>query len=72
MQKKYIKSVRTNYTELVYNTRGGTEAGCFSEEDRWIVFLRLDKSEKNTIIEIKPEDLPKFVELLSEVDEMIN
>jgi len=72
MQKKFINSVRINYTELVYSTRGGTEAGCFFDEDKWIVFLRLDKSEKNTIIEIKSEDLQKFIDLLNEVDKMVN
>jgi hypothetical protein len=72
MEEQFINSMRTNYTELVVNTRGGTEAGCFIDEDKWIVFLRLDKSEENTIIEIRTEDLPKFSELLGKADKVIN
>lgn len=72
IEDKYINSVRPNYTEIVYNTRGGTEAGCFFDQEKWVVFLRLDKSEKNTIIEIKTEDLSAFRKLMEKADGMIN
>ncbi len=72
MDEQYIGTTKPNYTELVYNTRGGTEIGCFFDQGRWIVFIRLDKNDKNTIIEINTDDLITLRSYILRVDNVVN
>jgi len=36
-----IKSVKEDYTEVVYKSRGGFSAGCYWSEGKWTGFLKL-------------------------------
>jgi hypothetical protein len=67
---KYLNTVPSSFIELVYNTRGGTEAGCFYDEDKWVIFMRLDKDDPQSTVEMSPvamEELKGYVTRVKEV-----
>jgi hypothetical protein len=70
MSDKYLNTIPTSFIELVYNTRGGTEAGCFYDEDKWVIFMRLDKDDSHSTVEMTPvamEELKGYVTRVKEV-----
>jgi hypothetical protein len=70
MSDKYLTTTPSSFTELVFNTRGGTEAGCFYDEDKWVIFMRLEKDDSQSTVEMTPvamEELKGYVARVKEV-----
>jgi hypothetical protein len=57
MDSEYLKQTKLNYTELSYISRGGTEIGCFFSDNKWTIYLKLEKFDKNSYIFLSSEDI---------------
>ncbi len=57
MDSEYLHSTRTNYTELIFVSRGGLETGCFYSDGKWTIFLKLEKYDKDSYIFLNAEDI---------------
>lgn len=72
MTDKYLTTVPSSYLELVYTTRGGTEAGCFFDDDKWVIFIRLEKSDPASTVEMSPASLELLKGFVGRVKEVIS
>ncbi|HEX5002418.1 MAG TPA: hypothetical protein VFW78_07965 [Bacteroidia bacterium] len=71
MSEQYLQTTPTSYTELVFNTRGGTEAGCFFDEDKWVIFMRLKKDDTQSTIEMTPASMEQLRGFIARVKEVL-
>lgn len=65
IKDKILNTTPEIYTEIVYKSRGGFQAGCFRSKNEWSLFLKIDQYDDKSYIWCKPEDLDKLISILS-------
>ncbi|UOF76947.1 hypothetical protein [Bacteriophage sp.] len=61
-----LPSARQNYTEIIYRSRSGFEAGCFYSGGKWSAFVKLERYDKDSYVFIEPPDLDSLLALLKQ------
>ncbi len=64
IKDKILTTTVTNYTEVAYKSRSSFEAGCYSKDDSWILFMRLERYDNDSFIFMNKDDLPNLILLL--------
>ncbi|NER17015.1 hypothetical protein [Spongiivirga citrea] len=59
-----LTSTVENYTEISFKSRSGFEAGCYWSKGKWILYLKIDKNDRNSMILLKQNDYIKLIRLL--------
>ena len=65
IKDKILNTTPEIYTEIVYKSRGGFQAGCFRSKNEWSLFLKIDEYDDKSYIWCKPDDLDKLTSILS-------
>jgi len=65
IKDKILNTTPEIYTEIVYKSRGGFQAGCFRSKTEWSLFLKIDQYDDKSYVWCKPEDLDKLISILS-------
>lgn len=65
IKDKILNTTPEIYTEIVYKSRGGFQAGCFRSKNDWSLFLKIDQYDDKSYILCKSEDLDRLVSILS-------
>lgn len=71
MKDRVFTTNPTNYTEIIYKSRGGFEAGCFSSKKGWSTYLKLERFDSKSYVFLKNEDFTELLSLLEEAKLMI-
>ncbi|MBL6447970.1 hypothetical protein JMN32_16760 [Fulvivirga sp. 29W222] len=71
MQQKVLSSTPINYTEVIYKSRGGFEAGCYWNKGTWSTYLKLMQNDGKSYLFLKKDDFPELVTLLEKVRTMM-
>ena len=66
IQDKILPTNPTNYTEVAFKSRSGFMAGCFSKENTWDTFIKIDTYDSNSYVFMEKEDLATLLELLTQ------
>jgi hypothetical protein len=66
IKDKVLTTTPDLYTEVVYRSRGGFQAGCFNSKKEWSLFLKIDQYDDKSYIWCKSDDLDKVISILSE------
>lgn len=65
IKDKILPTTPTIYTEIVYKSRGGFQAGCYSNKQDWSLFLKIDQYDDKSYIWCKSDDLDNVISVLS-------
>jgi hypothetical protein len=57
-----------NYTEVIFGSRGGFEAGAYFSSGKWTTFLKLERYDSRSSVYMKPEDFDQLLELLKQAN----
>ncbi len=71
IQAKTAQTSTKNYNKISYKSRSGFEAGCFSKNDNWSIYLKLERFESKSYIFLDKEDLPKLLGFLEDAKEQL-
>lgn len=66
LKSKVLNSSRDNYTEIVFRSRSGFEAGGYFSEAKWTTFVKLERFDKDSYVFMKPEDFDSLLSLLQQ------
>jgi len=66
-----IVQKRNDYSEVAFRSRSGFEAGCFSKEATWDIYLKLEKYDSNSYQFLDKENLPQLIELILNAKKMM-
>lgn len=64
IQEKIFPTTPTNYTEVCYRSRGGFEAGCYSNKGEWKTYLKLERFDGNSYVWLSKDDFPVLLTLI--------
>jgi hypothetical protein len=58
LETTVFSTKKSDYTEIIFQSRGGFEAGCYYsiEAGKWVTYLQLQRYNKNSIIYLTPSD----------------
>jgi hypothetical protein len=58
LQENVFNSTRENYTEVIFRSRGGFEAGAFfdTSKKKWTAYIQIDRYDKDSTIFLSQED----------------
>lgn len=65
IQEKVLPSAVSNYTEIIYRSRSGFEAGCYWNKNSWSPYLKLEKFDRNSYVYMKSSDIPMLIALIT-------
>ncbi|MGK0390553.1 MAG: hypothetical protein ACI94Y_003307 [Maribacter sp.] len=72
MQEKVFTSTPSNYTEVIYKSRAGFQAGCYwSKKDKWETYLKLEKYDSKSYAFLNTDDFPELLSLLEKAKTML-
>lgn len=66
IKEKILNTTPEIYTEVVYKSRDGFQAGCYNDKNNWSLFLKIDQYDDKTYIWCKSEHLDKMMLILSD------
>jgi len=66
LKSKVLNSTRDNYTEIVFRSRSGFEAGGYFSEAKWTTFVKLERFDRDSYVFMKPEDFDSLLALLQQ------
>jgi hypothetical protein len=72
MKSSLLTYIRSNYTEVIYQSRSGFEAGAYCDQTGWKLFIKIDEDYKDSFSSLKLEDLNKFLTLLQDAKQKIS
>ncbi len=74
IKKEITTTKRERYTEIVFTSRTGFQAGCYYEDQRgtWSVFVKIERFDKDSYIFMSPEDLDSLILLVNQAAAQIN
>lgn len=55
-----------NYTEYIFKSRDGFQAGAFQSKKEWKYFIQLDKYDRDSNVYMSKEDFKKLIDLITE------
>jgi hypothetical protein len=66
LQEKVFPVVPVKYTEISFHSRGGFEAGCFSnnKKNTWETYLKIERFDGKSYVFLDKDDFVKLMELL--------
>lgn len=71
IQERIFPSTPTDYTEVSFRSRSGFEAGCYSKQDKWFAYMKLERFDSNSYVFIEKEDLTRLLALLEQAKEKL-
>lgn len=66
MQDKVFASTPGNYTEVEFKSRSGFAAGCYSKNNTWSCYLKLERFDSNSYVWLDNQDMATLLELLQQ------
>ncbi|AUS04956.1 hypothetical protein C1A40_05480 [Tamlana carrageenivorans] len=66
MQEKIFPSTSENYSEVIYRSRGGFEAGCYWSKGKWTTYLKLEKYDGKSYVFLSQEDFTTLYSFLEQ------
>ena len=66
MQEKIFPSTSENYSEVIYRSRGGFEAGCYWSKGEWTTYLKLEKYDGKSYVFLSQEDFTTLYSFLEQ------
>jgi hypothetical protein len=66
LKSRVLNSTRDNYTEIVFRSRSGFEAGGYFSEGKWTTFVKLERFDKDSYVFMKPDDFDTLLGLLQQ------
>jgi hypothetical protein len=66
LKTRILNSTRDNYTEIVFRSRSGFEAGGYFSDNKWTTFVKLERFDKDSYVFMKPEDFESLFALLQQ------
>lgn len=66
MQDKIFPTNSENYTEVIYRSRGGFEAGCYWKKGKWTTYLKLEKYDSKSYVFLNQKDFTTLYSLLEQ------
>jgi hypothetical protein len=71
LKSRVLNSARDNYTEVVFRSRGGFEAGSYFSDGEWKTFVKLERFDKDSYVFMKPEDFDVLLSLLQQAKQRL-
>jgi hypothetical protein len=71
MKSSAFSTTPDNFTDLAYRTRGGLALGALYANKRWNIYLRLDRFDPKSSVNIDQNDLETLRDLLTQAKERI-
>ncbi|HKP36410.1 MAG TPA: hypothetical protein VJT71_06095 [Pyrinomonadaceae bacterium] len=71
LKSKVLNTTPDNYTEVVFGSRGGFEAGAYFANGKWSTFLKLERYDSRSSVSMKPEDFDHLLELLQQAKQKL-
>jgi hypothetical protein len=66
LKTRVLNSTRDNYTEIVFRSRSGFEAGGYFSEGKWTTFVKLERFDKDSYVFMTPDDFDGLLMLLQQ------
>lgn len=64
-------STRQDYTEVIFRSRGGFEAGCYFVKNEWKAYLKLERFDKDSYVFLSTEEFSKILPLLEQAKQKL-
>lgn len=66
IKREVSTTKRDRYTEIVFTSRTGFQAGCYYEDQKgaWTVFVKIERFDKDSYVFMSPEDLDGLILLV--------
>jgi len=66
IKREVSTTKRERYTEIVFTSRTGFQAGCYYEDQKgvWSVFVKIERFDKDSYVFMTPEDLDGLILLV--------
>lgn len=64
MLDRFLSSTCDNYTEISFYSRGGFEAGCYGDNNKWRTFLKLEKYDSDSYKFLNTQDFEQLLDIL--------
>lgn len=71
MQSDVFPTTKDVYTEIKYQSRGGFEAGAYYADKKWTAFLKLEKYDSHSMVDMKPESFGELLTVLQKAKEKL-
>jgi len=71
MKSAGFSTTPDNFTDLAYRTRGGLALGAFYANKRWNIYIRTDRYDPKTSVNIDQNEIESLRDLLSQAKERI-
>jgi hypothetical protein len=72
LKSKVLNTTPDSYTEVVFGSRGGFEAGAYFANGKWTTFLKLEKYDSHSSVSMKPEDFDQLLDLLQQAKQRLS
>jgi hypothetical protein len=69
LKSKVFTSTPTNYTEVMYSSRSGDQAGAFWSDNKWTAYMRLEKYDSKSFLSLEPADFDGLLTILTRAKE---
>jgi len=66
LKSKVLNTTKNNYTEIVFRSRSGFEAGAYFADGKWKTFVKLERFDKDSYVFLQPEDFDTLADLLQQ------
>jgi hypothetical protein len=66
LKSSVFPSTRDSYSEVVYSSRDGFQAGAYFSKNKWTAFLKLERYDSKSQVTMEPEDFDKLLALIQE------
>lgn len=67
MNSSVFTTSKSSYTEVIYQSRGGFEAGAYWSDSKWKTVLKLEKYDSRSRIFMEPKDFETLLTVLQEL-----
>jgi retron-type reverse transcriptase len=71
LKTKVFNTTRDSYTEIIFRSRSGFEAGGYYSDGKWKTFMKLERFDKDSYIFLQPEDFDALAELLQQAKQKL-
>jgi hypothetical protein len=73
LQQNVFNTARENYTEVIFRSRGGFEAGAYFDTSRkkWTAYMQIDRYDKDSSIFLSQEDFSVIQNLVKQAKERL-
>ncbi len=69
--EKIKEPVPSTVVEITFTSRSGFKAGCFNLRGKWLVYVRLEQFDTNSVVYMDEEDLGWLVRILGRAKERL-